>query len=200
MTRRAIDVTIVLALAPAIGPIVLLLALCVRLDSPGPAFYWSPRVGRHGRPFRMLKLRSMVVGADRQGSLVTTGGDRRVTGAGRWLRRTKLDELPTLWNVMVGDMTLVGPRPENPVSVSSYSQRQRQILAITPGVTSVASIRFRHEEAILAAAADPEAAYRQIMDEKITLDLEYEQRRTVWTDFGLLGTTVAAVFRRGPSR
>jgi lipopolysaccharide/colanic/teichoic acid biosynthesis glycosyltransferase len=195
MLKRVFDM-----LAAGLGLIVLApllagLAIFVRLASPGPVLYASPRVGRGGRVFKMLKFRTMVDGADRAGPLVTAGDDPRVTPAGRFLRRTKLDELPTLWNVLLGDMSLVGPRPENPRAAALYSPEQRRVWSVRPGLTSLATIKYRYEEAMLAGCGDLEAAYYRILQDKLALEMEYLERRSFWLDLQIIGATVKAILQ-----
>ena len=132
-----------------LSPVLICLAAWIVLDSRGPVFYRAKRVGRYGSPFELYKFRSMVINADRQGPGITVAQDRRVTRAGRFLRRTKLDELPQLINVLNGDMSLVGPRPEDPRYVALYNDQQRQIFNVRPGITSAASLAYRHEEDLL---------------------------------------------------
>jgi lipopolysaccharide/colanic/teichoic acid biosynthesis glycosyltransferase len=197
--KRAFDLALAgLSLVVASGPLLVLAAL-VRATSPGPAIYAARRVGRGGKPFDMYKLRSMVADADRLGPPVTAGGDRRVTPLGHVLRKTKLDELPALWNVFLGQMSFVGPRPENPHSVTQYTPRQRAVLSVRPGLTSLASIKYRHEEALLARADDWEAGYFAIMQDKLRLDLEYLERASLATDLRILALTVGAILRVHPA-
>lgn len=176
-------------------PLFALLGLVIKLDSPGPVFYRATRIGKGGQPFSMLKFRTMVAGADRQGPAVTASGDRRITRVGRWLRRSKLDELPQLINVLRGDMSLVGPRPEDPRYVALYTPAQRAVLAVRPGITGPATIKYRHEEEALARAPDLDASYRQIMQEKLALDLEYVQQRSLWLDLTLIWATLLEIVR-----
>jgi lipopolysaccharide/colanic/teichoic acid biosynthesis glycosyltransferase len=191
--KRILDVVLsACGLIVLSGPL-LVLGLLVRLTSPGPAIYGSQRVGLHGTTFRMFKLRSMVAGADSVGPLITAAGDPRVTKLGRWLRDTKLDELPALWNVLVGDMSLVGPRPENPHSASLYSADQRRALGVRPGLTSQASIRFRNEESLLDGHADLDRAYFALMQEKLRLDLDYVENATLRVDLRIIGLTLATL-------
>jgi lipopolysaccharide/colanic/teichoic acid biosynthesis glycosyltransferase len=197
--KRVFDMALAgVSLVVASGPLLVLAAL-IRATSPGPAIYAARRVGRGGKPFDMYKLRSMVADADRLGPAVTAGGDRRVTSLGRVLRKTKLDELPALWNVFVGQMSFVGPRPENPDSVNQYTLRQRTVLSVRPGLTSLASIKYRHEEELLARADDVEAGYFAIMQDKLGLDLEYLERASLATDLRILALTVGAILRVHPA-
>jgi len=195
--KRIFDASLAsLLLVGCSGPIAVL-ALLVKASSAGPAFYPSRRVGRHGRVFRMYKLRSMVADADRRGPLITEAGDPRVTPLGRWLRRTKADELPALWNVIKGEMSLVGPRPENPESVGRYTTDQRRVLTVRPGLTSRASIEYRNEEQILGQRSEYsiDARYHEIMQAKLQLDLEYIEHASLRTDLAILLQTAAALLR-----
>lgn len=193
--QRFITMAIALLGLICISPIFLLIALLVVLDSPGPVFYQAQRVGKGGRLFYLLKFRSMVVNADRQGPGITSAGDRRVTRMGRFLRRTKLDELPQLINVLRGDMNFVGPRPEDPRYVALYTAEQQQILAVRPGITSAASLTFRHEEQLLTGH-DWEMVYRtQVMPRKLAIDLAYLNQRTLLSDLRLIMRTIMAMIR-----
>ena len=195
--KRALDIVLsVGGLIALSGPLAVLGAL-VRLTSPGPAIYGAVRVGMHGRLFRMYKLRSMVDGADAAGPLITAAGDPRITPLGRWLRRIKLDELPALWNVLIGDMSLVGPRPENPRSTSQYTPHQRRVLTIRPGLTSRACIKYRDEEALLSRGADLERSYFALMQDKLRLDLEYVDHASMVVDLRIIGLTLATLLRLG---
>jgi lipopolysaccharide/colanic/teichoic acid biosynthesis glycosyltransferase len=195
LVKRCFDLAVATLALTLLSPLLAALAVLVRATSPGPVLYRSERVGRGGSTFRMVKLRTMVADADRRGPLVTAGDDPRITPLGRVLRHTKLDELPTLWNVIRGDMSLVGPRPENPRSAALYSPEQRRILSVRPGITSPASVAYRHEERILAGAADLDSAYYQVMQAKLALDLDYVDRQSLWLDLRILGKTVAAIVR-----
>jgi lipopolysaccharide/colanic/teichoic acid biosynthesis glycosyltransferase len=177
-------------------------AIAVRLGSAGPVLYTQERVGKDGKSFDLYKFRSMRSGADRDGALVTGGGDPRVTRVGRLLRATKLDELPQLWNVLRGDMSLVGPRPEVPRYVAHYTPDQRRVLAVRPGITDPATLAFRDEEVLLAGVppAEREAHYvREVMPAKLALNLEYLERCGFWSDLGVIARTVGAVVARRPS-
>ena len=193
--KRLLDVGAALTGLLILLPVLAIVSLAIVWDSRGPVLYASPRVGRGGRLFSMWKFRSMRVGADRSGPLVTAAGDPRITRVGRFLRSTKLDELPTLWNVLAGDMSLVGPRPENPKAAALYSEAQRSVLAVRPGVTSVATVMYRHEERLLAGAADLDSAYFEVMQHKLRLELDYLRTRSLWTDLIVIGQTVRAIFR-----
>lgn len=193
--RRALDlVGAALGLA-LLAPLLLVIAVAVRASDGGPALHRARRIGRHGRPFELLKFRTMIPDAARCGPAITAGGDPRVTPLGRWLRRTKLDELPQLINVLRGEMGLVGPRPEDPRYVALYSPAQRRVLAARPGITSAATLHYRHEEQILVGL-DWETRYRtQVMPAKLELDLDYLDRRSVLSDLLLIVLTLRALAR-----
>ena len=194
VAKRALDLLLSLAGLALSAPVLLALALAVRLDSPGPVIFRHQRVGRRGRPFQLLKLRSMTHGA--RGLQVTSAGDARITRVGRFLRRTKLDELPQLWNVLRGDMSLVGPRPEVERYVKLFAADYRDILEVRPGITDFAAIEYRDEERILAAATDPEAEYRNVvLPAKIALYRRYLAERSLATDLRLIARTLWAIVR-----
>ena len=153
-------------------PFLLLVGIFVKWTSPGPILYWQKRVGRDGRIFAIVKFRSMVANAEKQGLGITVAGDARVTGFGAFLRMSKIDELPQLWNVLTGKMSLVGPRPELPQYVSEYTPEQRHVLSVRPGITDPASIAYRNEEELLAKASDPIRYYREsVLPAKLALNL-----------------------------
>ena len=171
-------------------PLFIILAIWIKLDSKGPVFYRQVRVGRNNKDFRIFKFRSMRVGADK-GSLVTIGGrDPRVTKSGYWIRKFKLDELPQLINVFIGDMSLVGPRPEVRHYVDYWTPEQMHVLDVRPGITDPASIKFRNENELMEKAEDTEKYYIEvIMQEKIKLYLEYVEKHSFWYDLGLIFKT-----------
>ena len=194
--KRALDVALALAALLATAPLLLLVAVAVRLDSPGPALFRQVRVGRGGRPFAMLKFRSMVQGAERLGGPLTVAGDARVTRVGRVLRELKLDELPQLLNVLAGQMSLVGPRPEVPRYVALYTPAQRRVLELLPGLTDPASLAYFDEAHLLASFADPEQAYvSRVMPHKIELNLAYAARASAPADLRVLLRTLARLVR-----
>jgi len=187
--RRLLDVTVAGMLLLVLAPLLGVLALLVRATSTGPALFRQIRVGRNGRPFVLLKLRTMR--ADAPGPVITAGGDPRITRFGAWLRRTKLDELPQLWNVLRGDMSLVGPRPEVPHYVALYTAAQRAVLLARPGLTDPASLAWADEAARLARFAEPDRAYADVvLPQKLALSLTYLERRTVWSDLAVVMRTV----------
>lgn len=173
-----------------LSPLFLVLAIWIKLDSNGPVFYRQVRVGYKNKDFRIFKFRSMRVGADK-GSLVTIGGhDPRVTRSGYFIRKFKFDELPQLINVFLGDMSLVGPRPEVRHYVNYWTPEQMHVLDVRPGITDPASIKFRNENELMEKAEDPEKYYIEvIMQEKIKLYLEYVEKHSFWYDLGLIFKT-----------
>lgn len=182
----------------ALSPLFLLIALLVKASSAGPVLFRQERIGLRGRPFEILKFRTMIGCADGEGFHLTRGADDpRVTPLGRALRRSKLDELPQLWNVLRGEMRLVGPRPEVPEYVSLYDEIQRAVLLVPPGITDPASIAFRDEGELLARAPDPERLYvEQILPRKLAINASYLESRTNWSDVGvILETLRKAVLR-----
>jgi lipopolysaccharide/colanic/teichoic acid biosynthesis glycosyltransferase len=199
MMKRVLDVAFAGTALVAGAPLLALLSAAIRLDSPGPILFSQTRIGRHKQPIQALKLRTMIVGADRRGPQITAHGDPRITRIGRWLRKTKLDELPQLWNVVRGDMSLVGPRPEVPSYVDEYRPEWEKLFTVRPGLTDVASLAFRDEESLLAAARNPDRAYREvIMPMKLQLALEDLERSSIRHDLGTIARTLVTILR-GPA-
>jgi lipopolysaccharide/colanic/teichoic acid biosynthesis glycosyltransferase len=196
IAKRAIDLIGSVLLLLGLAPLMLFIAALVRCSSRGPVLFRQQRVGQGGRLFWIIKFRTMRVASG--GPSITAGGDDRVTPIGRWLRHWKLDELPQFINVLRGDMSLVGPRPQVPEFVSHFSAGGREILAIRPGVTGISQLEFRHEEALLAGRDDVERFYLDtILPAKLRLELHYVRERTLVGDFRLLLRTVAAVIHKG---
>lgn len=178
-----------------LAPLLTLLAILVKIEDRGTIFFRQERVGYRGRQFRIWKFRTMVPDAETRGLPLTVWRDPRVTRIGARLRRLKLDELPQLFNVLVGDMSLVGPRPEVPRYVASYTAAERRVLELVPGITDDASLRYVDESTMFAAAADPERRYvEEILPDKIRLNLAYAARATVWTDCRLILATLRRLF------
>jgi lipopolysaccharide/colanic/teichoic acid biosynthesis glycosyltransferase len=193
---RWLDVSVSVLALILLSPVILAIGLAIRLDSPGPVLYRARRVGQDGRPFTLYKFRSMFVDAAERGPRLTRKFDPRVTRVGRVLRRAKLDELPQLFNTVNGDMSLVGPRPEDPDYVMSYSPDQLEVLRVRPGLTSPATIAHIHEEDLLAGP-DWEKTYREnILPRKLRIELQYLSERTVFKDIGILARTAHALFFR----
>ncbi len=194
--KRAVDLVIAVPGLILASPLIAVAAVAIKLDSRGSVFYRGSRVGRDGHEFRIVKLRSMVAGAESAGSAVTSADDPRITGVGRFLRRTKVDEVPQLWNVIRGDMSLVGPRPEHPDYVRLYTPEQRRVLTVRPGITSTTSLTFHDEERILADHGGPSAYVDVMLPRKLALDLQYVEHHSVAGDLRILGQTfVFAVSR-----
>ena len=181
----------------ALGPLLILIALVVKLDSPGPVFFRQERVGRFGVPFRIHKFRTMRHDPEGNGLQITVGADRRITRVGQFLRASKLDELPQLIDVWQGTMSLVGPRPEVPRYVAHYPAALRdKVLSVRPGITDIASIEYRDESAVLARAADPERAYiDEVLPHKLALAASYVDQASVWLDIRLILRTLGAIVR-----
>jgi lipopolysaccharide/colanic/teichoic acid biosynthesis glycosyltransferase len=191
--KRPFDVAASLVALVALSPLFALIAFAVRLSSAGPVFYRGERVGRGGKPFRILKFRTMHANAD--GPAITHGGDARVTPLGRFLRRLKLDELPQLMNVLRGEMSIVGPRPEATEYVALYTDAERRVLSVRPGLTSPASLRYRNEEALLAGDDWHERYVNEIMRDKLRDDLNYIDTRTFLGDLRLVVRTFLSLFQ-----
>lgn len=173
-----------------LSPLFAILAIWIKCDSKGPVFYRQVRVGRGNRDFRLFKFRSMRPDADKLGLITVGGHDPRVTRSGYYIRKYKLDEFPQLINVFLGDMSLVGPRPEVRKYVEMYTPEQMRVLSVRPGITSLASIRYRNENEILAEADDPDCCYiEQVMPDKLKIDLEYVDRASLLTDIRLIFST-----------
>lgn len=190
-TKRAFDLCFATGGLLFLSPVFGLLALAVKLSDGGPVFYRQQRVGQGGRLFAILKFRSMVLNAEKLGISVTKEGDPRITRIGRFLRKTKLDELPQLWNVLRGDMSFVGPRPEVPRYVAHYTTEQRQVLALKPGITDLATLEFRNEEELLRTAGNTEKFYLEYcVPRKIELNLAYARQATIWKDVIIILKTV----------
>jgi lipopolysaccharide/colanic/teichoic acid biosynthesis glycosyltransferase len=195
--KRLFDLVVALLGLIILSPLLLGLAILVLVTMGWPVFYAQERVGRGGRLFRIIKFRSMIRKADRQGPAFTAGGDPRITAVGRFLRRYKLDELPQLINVLKGDMSLVGPRPEVPEYVAYYTEAQKKVLTVRPGLTDTASIVYRDEERVLARYDDARQAYiEKIMPAKLKLNLAYVEKAGLRTDLALIFKTLEKIFWR----
>lgn len=180
-----------------LSPVLLLTALLVKLDSKGPVFYRQRRVGRGNTDFGIFKFRTMYIGSDSKGLITVGGRDPRVTRVGYYLRKFKIDELPQLINVLLGDMSLVGPRPEVRKYVDMYNSEQLHVLDVRPGITSLASIRYRNENDILAAAPDPDRCYiKQVMPDKLAIDLEYVRNQSFLYDIKLIFSTFKEIIMK----
>ena len=196
MIKRLFDVVAAVVGLLVLSPLFALVALAIKLTSRGPVFFRQERVGRDFQPFRIYKFRTMVVDAPRLGGQITAGRDPRITTIGHLLRKTKLDELPQLLNVLFGEMSLVGPRPEVPKYVEMFRPQFAEVLSVRPGITDLASVKYRDENEILGRADDPEAAYvNQVLPDKLALATEYVRRASFWFDVRLIFATFWKVLR-----
>jgi lipopolysaccharide/colanic/teichoic acid biosynthesis glycosyltransferase len=186
--KRAFDILVSTFFLLAFSPFLLLVAAIIKLDSPGPVFYRASRVGKDAKPFAIFKFRTMVADAARQGPGITRDGDARITRVGHFLRKLKIDEMPQLINVLKGEMSIVGPRPEDPRYVAHYTPEQRGVFRVRPGMASPAFIKYRHEEEVLASAGgDLEVSYlTRILPDKLRMDLEYIEQQSLGFDLSIL--------------
>lgn len=195
--KRLFDFIAALAGIIILSPLINLISLTVIISMGWPVFYSQRRIGKDGIPFRIIKFRTMIRNADQKGLLITAENDPRVTKLGNMLRNYKLDELPQLWNVLAGNMSLVGPRPEVPRYVEMYDERQRTVLSVRPGLTDPATIAYRNEEEILAGYKDFETGYiDKIMPDKLDINLAYLEKSSFGADLGVLFKTAIRVFDR----
>ena len=197
MTGQVLDRAVALVALVLLAPLLLVIALAVKLSSRGPAIFRQVRVGRDGRPVEILKFRTMVQGSDRGSDNITPSGDPRVTPLGRYLRAWYLDELPQLYNVLRGDMSLVGPRPETPEYVALYTPAERQVLAVRPGIAGPSTLAHMDEAERLAEADDPADHYRNVvLHQRVEMDLGYLEMKSVGYDLRLLLRQVVAIARQ----
>lgn len=194
--KRVFDLVLAALGLVIISPLLGVLALWVKLDSPGPVFYRGVRAGLLGKPFRIFKLRTMVDNAEALGGSETPTDDPRITRPGVLLRRYKLDELPQLINVVLGDMSLVGPRPEVMEEVLRYTEQEKFVLTVRPGITDWASLKFHHEGEILKGSSDPHQAYHErIRPEKLRLQAQYVRSNSLLTDIKIIARTLRVIFQ-----
>ena len=194
--RRTIDIIVSAVALLVLAPLLVIVAAAVSLDSTGNPVYRGWRVGAGGKHFRMWKFRTMVQNADRLGAAVTNSNDPRITRIGRLLRRSKIDELPQFVNVLLGDMTLVGPRPEAPVFVAAYTSDQKAVLQVRPGITGYAQLQAGHEEEQIPAGSGADDYYtRHLLACKIQQDLDYLKTRTFWSDLQIAFSTAGLLLR-----
>jgi lipopolysaccharide/colanic/teichoic acid biosynthesis glycosyltransferase len=194
LLKRVFDVSAAAAGLLIASPVMALAAVAIRLDSPGPVLFRQERVGRHFKRFSIYKFRTMVADAGQLGGELTAGADPRITRVGRWLRRTKIDEVPQLLNVLKGDMSLVGPRPEVPRYVELFREDYQYVLTVRPGITDLASVKYRHESDLLAQSPDAEEEYvRRILPDKIALARQYIDHASLAGDLALLVRTAFRV-------
>ena len=195
MLKRIFDITLSLLGLILLLPFMLIIAIFIKLDSKGPVFFKQLRVTKNGREFKIFKYRTMRVGSDKY-SQITVGKDDRITKIGSFLRKYKLDEIPQLINVLIGDMSLVGPRPEVPKYVALYTEEQREILKVRAGITDYASIEFSNENDLLALEEDPEKAYiEKVMPKKIELNKKYLSEISILTDIRIILLTIKKILK-----
>ena len=193
MAKRLFDIIVSAVALVVLSPLILIVAALVKMDSPGPVVFRHQRLGKGARPFVIYKFRTMVVGDGTGGAPITVGGDGRVTRLGRILRRFDLDELPTLLNVLKGDMSIVGPRPEVPAYLPYYTQEQKKVFLVRPGLTDPGTLVFRNE-AMRLVGDDAESVYtREILPHKLALNLEYVKKQSFSYDLKIIGKTLAAI-------
>ena len=195
MMKRMFDIVVAAAALVVLFPLLVLSVLLIKLDSPGPIFFKQERIGRNFRPFWIYKFRTMAQDAPARGGLVTIGEDARVTRVGRLLRKSKIDEIPQLTNILRGDMTLIGPRPEVRQYVELFRRDYEEILKVRPGLTDLASLKYRDETALLRKATNPEDEYRtHVLPDKIRLAKDYLRRSSFLFDLGLILKTLFKLF------
>ncbi len=195
--RSTFDLVVAAVALMLLAPVLLAVAIVIRLDSRGAVFFRQVRAGYLGRPFTIFKFRTMVPGADKLGSSVTTAADARVTRVGRILRRTKLDELPQLWNVVRGEMALVGPRPDVPEVVAGYTPEMKRVLTVLPGLTSVASLELVDEEGLLVGASDPDDFYLNVLvPAKVSYAMVHVEDRSLALELTTIWRTAVASVKR----
>ena len=189
--KRIFDFLVSLLGIIILSPILIIVSIAIRIDSKGNVLFLQKRVGRYGKEFNIYKFRTMVTDAEKLGKQITVGKDNRITKVGAFLRKYKIDELPQLFNVLKGDMSLVGPRPEVPRYVKLYNEEQRRVLNVRPGITDMASLRYKDENEILGKVDNPEEYYiNAIMKDKLALNLEYIEKSNVFFDIYLIIKTI----------
>lgn len=196
MLKRLCDIIFSVISLIIMSPLLIFSALVIKLDSKGPVFYRGIRIGRYRKPFKIFKFRTMVVNAEKLGGPSTADDDPRITKIGRFLRKYKLDELPQLINVLKGEMSVVGPRPEVPMEVETYNNKEKKVLNVKPGITDYASLTFHNEGEILKGSTDPHQAYRKkIRPEKLKLALKYVEKQSFWVDLKIIFETIKALVK-----
>ena len=196
MSKRILDGIVSVIGLGVLAPFFLLIGLLIKLTSKGPIFYLQQRVGKGGKLFKLFKFRTMRVDADKQTAITVGARDPRITTVGYYLRKYKIDELPQLINVLIGNMSLVGPRPELKKFVDLYNVEQAKVISVKPGITDYASIEFRNENELLEGKPDPIDYYvREIMPAKLALNLQYIREQSLWTDLKIITSTIWLIFR-----
>ena len=196
ISKRIFDLIFTIPGLLILSPLFILVSIMIKADDGGPVFFLQERVGKDGKMFRMFKFRSMYTDAEKRGGQLTIGDDPRITKTGKFLRKTKIDEIPQLINVILGDMSLVGPRPEVAKYVHLYTPEQSRILKLIPGITDPASIKYSNESELLAESDDPENLYiNNFMTNKININLEYNTNATIMTDFVIIAKTIFKILK-----
>ena len=196
MIKRIVDILFSIIGILILLPFFILISLIILMDSKGGTFYKQLRVGKDGKDFKLLKFRSMRTDSDKQGLITVGGRDKRITRIGYFIRKYKIDELPQLINVLIGEMSLVGPRPEVRKYVDMYSQEQLKVLSVKPGITDFASIEYSNENELLGKAENPEEVYiNEIMPAKLLLNLKYISEKSIGTDFKIIFKTLGKIFK-----
>lgn len=194
--KRIFDIVASLGGLIILSPMLIIVAICIKLDSKGPVFFKQKRVGKNKKIFEIYKFRTMVTDAEKLGKQITVGNDSRITRVGKFIRKCKLDEFPQLINVVKGEMSLVGPRPEVPRYVELYDEYEEQILLVKPGITDYASIEFRNENEILGNSSNPEETYiEEIMPTKIELNMKYIRNISILEDIKIITRTIYVIFK-----
>jgi lipopolysaccharide/colanic/teichoic acid biosynthesis glycosyltransferase len=197
MLKRLFDIIFSLMGLLALAPVFVVISLLIKWEDDGPVFYRGVRVGRSGKPFKIFKFRTMVVDADKIGGTSTSEDDLRITKVGRFIRKYKFDEFPQLLNVLIGEMSVVGPRPQVQWAVDLYKPEERILLMVKPGISDYASIKFKNEALILKGSEDTDKVYlEKIAPEKIRLGLEYVKNRSLWVDLQIIFTTIVEIFKK----
>lgn len=192
--KRFLDIILSLLVIIILLPLFVVIAILISIESPGGPFYKQVRVGKEGKPFDLYKFRSMRTGSDKKGLITVGNADSRITKMGRFVRKYKLDEFPQLINVLKGEMSVVGPRPEVPKYVAMYNEDQRKVLSVRPGLTDYASIQYFEENEILAQSDDPERTYiNEVMPEKLRLNRKYIEEQSLGTDFSIIMKTLGKI-------
>lgn len=195
MVKRIFDILFSLPCLIILSPLFLVIAIIIKIDSKGSVFYKQDRVGKNNSDFKVFKFRSMRVDSDRVGLLTVGGRDPRITSAGYYLRKYKIDELPQLYNVLIGEMSIVGPRPEVRKYVGLYDEDQKKVLEVKPGITDLASIQYRNENELLEKSEDPEEYYiKVIMPDKLRININYMNDRSIFKDMKVILKTIGAIF------
>ena len=195
MLKRIFDIIFSFLGLLTLFPFLLLLSIFILFDSRGGVFYFQKRVGRNNRDFSLIKFRTMITGADKNGLITVGNNDVRITPVGKFLRKYKIDELPQLINILMGDMSFVGPRPEVRKYVEMYNEEQRKVLRLRPGLTELASLEYFHENEMLSKTNDPEKTYiEEIMPHKLALNLKYIEKQNFFFDLGIIFKTIAKIF------